>query len=813
MKIKVCSIVSILFILLISPAVQSEDDDSTLFTISGGVFTFDGSPANSTSIKVGSMQSSWSDDGDYTFQGVSPGEHTVRAYFMNDGHTVVYRKIFVDSDTTLDWFEGKNWITFRTLDEYASEEVSTLVDLVETSESVQYHGGMETFGPHEIGEYYTIRAQFDDGEFPSQYVRFKMGPGSSSDPWPNDFEFRHGHNSKYGYLKNMQGSPVEGAVVSMGGVHSITNSDGFFLLQNLEIGTMHTITATQWGMEIAGPLNAEIGAGEGWLNMTSSLDPNFPEAANFTTQITTTTGSPVEINWEGGAHTDYFALYNDGEILYRGNSESFVFEPSEPGTHTFQIESVNANGSLVSPRELQIIVLPPQSSSDLWSSGMSWSYYVLSTPEYHQNKTYTAIGSEKLQDAFGQERDTYLVRVSDEDYGEGEKAFRWVDSTNLLNIKTYWSDAPDVSSYYQEGILGWNFTSSGAEAGLFSQNPPTALHFNRTNVIGVPGHPNGYDDTMNSVYIEKNVEITTSAGTFNTTHISIVDSNDDFTSWELWYNSTVRNYVKIIDRLPGSHSDSVIYELTSYDVPTTPRFITEDDKLFSDNDYRIEWADFQGATTYELFENGDVVYAGSGNSFELEERQDGKYTYQIVATMPTGETVSGDFLSVDVVFTLPAPVFTTPDDSPIYISENEGGSVSVTWVMLNRYDSDTLTGACNITGECNASTDLETMSEIDWYSLTSEIDGVVREIYNGSEATTVIHLEPGQHRLRVKAYSGLNGAESEYSDSTFVIVEESSSNFPLTLGAIVTLMILVIGGFSFSKKSLRIGSEMMEKGV
>jgi len=105
------------------------------------------------------------------------------------------------------------------------------------------------------------------------------------------------------------------------------------------------------------------------------------------------------------------------------------------------------------------------------------------------------------------------------------------------------------------------------------------------------------------------------------------------------------------------------------------------------------------------------------------------------------------------------------------------------------------------------------MSEIDWYSLTSEIDGVVREIYNGSEATTVIHLEPGQHRLRVKAYSGLNGAESEYSDSTFVIVEESSSNFPLTLGAIVTLMILVIGGFSFSKKSLRIGSEMMEKGV
>ena len=814
MKIKVSLIASILLILLISPAVQSEDDEGPLFSLSGSVFAFDGSPANSTSIKVDSMQSSWSDNGGYVFEGVTSGEHTVRAYFMNDGHTVVYRKIIVDSDTSLDWFEGKNWITFRTLDEHASEEVETLVDLVETSENINTQGGMETFGPYEIGEYYTIRAHFGDGENPTQYIRFKMDSGSSSNPWPNDFEFRYGHNSKYGYLKNTQGAPVEGAVVSMGGVNSITNSDGFFLIQNLEIGTMHTITANQWGMEIVDPVNAEISAGEGWLNMTSTLDPNFPESANFTTQITTTRGSPVQINWEGGAHTDYFALYSGGELLYRGNSESFVFEPSEPGTHVFQIESVNSNGSLVSPRELQIIVLPPQSSSDLWSSGMSWSYYILSTPEYHQNKTYTAIGSEKLQDAFGQERDAYLVRVSDEEYGEGEKAFRWVESSNLLNIKTYWSDAPEVSSYYQEGHLGWNFTASGVEAGLFSQNPPTSLHFNRTNIIGVPGHPNGYDDTMNSVFIEKDVEITTGAGTFKTTYISIVDTNDDFTSWELWYNSTVRNYVKIIDRLPGSHSDSVIYELTSYDVPTTPRFITEEGKQFSDDDYHIEWADFQGATKYELFENGEVVYAGDATSFELEERPDGEYTYQIVATMPSGEIVSGDSLSVNVAFTLSAPVFITPSDSPIYISENEGESVSISWVLLNQHDSDILTGDCNISGECDASTDHETMAEIGWYSLTSEIDGEVREIYNGSQATTVIDLEPGQYRLRVKAYSSLNEAESDYSDSTFVIVEESSSSSPLILlGGAISAIILVVGGFSFSKNSLRTGIRLMEKKV
>jgi len=64
----------------------------------------------------------------------------------------------------------------------------------------------------------------------------------------------------------------------------------------------------------------------------------------------------------------------------------------------------------------------------------------------------------------------------------------------------------------------------------------------------------------------------------------------------------------------------------------------------------------------------------------------------------------------------------------------------------------------------------------------------------------------------VKAYSSLNEAESDYSDSTFVIVEESSPRFPLILlvGAI-SAIIIVIGGFSFSKRSLQTGIRLMEK--
>ena len=50
------------------------------------------------------MESVVSNDGAYSFPGITAGEHIVRAYFMNDGHTVAYRTIFIQSDMVLDWY-------------------------------------------------------------------------------------------------------------------------------------------------------------------------------------------------------------------------------------------------------------------------------------------------------------------------------------------------------------------------------------------------------------------------------------------------------------------------------------------------------------------------------------------------------------------------------------------------------------------------------------------------------------------------------------------------------------------------------------
>ena len=730
--------------------VQAENENVT-FTLSGNVYDQNGNIAASTSIKVDSMTSSWSNltDGSYEFTGISPGEHTVRAYFMNNGHTVVYRKMFFSEDMQLDWYEGKNWATAEMFDnqgERVHNSVLSTISLVELGETHSLNNGRTEFGLLDIGEYYTLLASYGEIDDSSQYVHFKLEPGTATTPSINDFDFHYGMNSRYGFILDNLGNPMVDVVVTNGQQTVATNSDGFYLLQNLVVGSQQNYTFTQGTQQVVDSFTDIIQEGPGWLNFTSNIEVEMPRNVTFLTEMQSINSNQFEIEWIGGEYTDFFSLY-DGEIdednlIYRGFSNSFVYTPEETGTIEFRIVANNSNGSTVNSQPLLLIVLPEGSEQELWSSGMSWDYSVIHTPEYHQNKTYTVIGSEKITDAFDRQRDTFLLRVSDEDYEDGEKAYRWVDSQNLLNIKTYWVDAPSSSSYFQEGQFGWNFTNNGQEVNLFSSESPSKLHFNRTNIIGVPGHPNGYDDTINSIIIDHGVEVTTSAGTFDTTHISIIDDNDQIISWELWYNSTVRNYVKIIDRLPGSHSEMVEYELTSFDVPLIPQFITEQSNL-TDNDFNIEWANFQGAESYQILENGQVIYSGNNLSLEILNKTDGEYSFQVNAIMPSGHLVEGQVLLLNLEFIQPPPIFLTSTQN---IDNSE--DILIEWISVE--DSA-------------------------WYSLiVNYSDGSSEELYNGSSNfTTITDLDNGQNRLRVKVVLN-NQIESIYSDSIYVIVDSVS---------------------------------------
>jgi hypothetical protein len=326
-----------------------------------------------------------------------------------------------------------------------------------------------------------------------------------------------------------------------------------------------------------------------------------------------------------------------------------------------------------------------------------------------------------------------------------------------------------------EGTLGWNFTnSSGQEVNPISSTEDLNLHFNRTNVIGVPGHPDGNDDTENLVEINHNVVLVTKAGTFVTTHIIISDINDGIVSWELWYNETVKNWVKIIDRLPGSHDEMVVKELISYEFPIVPQFITES-KYIQENDYSLQWADFDGAVSYQLLENNNLIYSGTETSYDIYQQSDGIFSYQINAEMISDESVEGNLIQLEVFYILPPPAFDT--DSQSIKSTDE---ILISWTSEEE--------------------------NISWYSLTLiDSEGEMTELYNGTENIfTVGDLEPGQNRFRVKQGLG-NGKFSLPSDSIFMSVENSQDTDKAAdrapdLPVLFSLLAILFSVFVYSRR-------------
>ena len=768
-KVKAITFAFLLLCSLSLPLISAEEPET--LTLTGKVYDIDGNVAERTSIKVDSMTSSWSDsEGNYTFSGITPGVHTVRAYFMNNGHTVVYRTMYFDSDMELDWYEGLNWITAELHDasgELIDDESSNLtVELIEPNHIESASEGKVEFDLLPIGSYYTLKSLTDGNEQNSHYVHFKM-----LDNTPNHFIFTQGMNSVYGYLSDTDGEPLVGLTVSNGVVQSVTNADGFFLFQNLPVGSIQNLTFMKDGYEVITTTSYEVNTGEGWLNLSSVLDYVFPEPARFVDSEQTISVEAHMIEWIGGNFTSSYHLYLDEELVYTGINTWYEFTPETQGSYDFTLVSFNANGSTNSPDALLLIVLGDETGDELWSVGMSWEYKLTYMPMFEQNVTITALEKESVVDAFGVEQNVFKTRHKYDDELEGEKSYRWYDTTNLLPIRTYWRDAPFESSYFQEGTLGWEFTESNSTnpASLFSSSDEFDLHFNRTNVIGVPGHPNGYDDTSNRV-VRNYEQITTPAGTFQTTHYSMIDLNDGIVSWELWYSDTVRNFVKKIDRLPGSHSEQVVYELTSFNVPTAPQFLNEGGNI-SSSDFLLQWADFQGAESYTLLLGDTILYQGNNTSFQVSNQADGTFTYQIRANMQNNFQTETSEVEFHVI-----AIITTPELVVSNTSIIQGETVTFSW---------------------------DASEEATWYSLLLQNElGESSEYYNGSAThVDVSEFDPGLNRIRVQAGSA-DGKTSEYSPSVFVTVEQASeSDENPFFGIFMTVGVIALFGWILTSQA------------
>ena len=761
--------------------VSAEDGDgSATHTLSGTVYDSQGNIADQTYVKVVPMASVLSNttDGSYEFTGISTGLHAARAYFMNNGHTVSYRALYMDSDLTLDWVEGSNWVTMQFEDvngnslDFDNSNVS--VTLLETGEQVSFDSPLLEFNLNPLNQYYTLKTVFDSVEDDAQYLHFRMNQGNGvDDMMPNHFVVQQSTSNLYGYVYGTDGLPLTETTISSS-THSVkTNSDGFYRFDNLALGSNHTFSFEKSGDVPLPSHTVTIDSASGWMNFTATQSFEYPGPAQFTESEKTIGMESYTIQWLAGNLTNSYHLYSDGELLYTGVNTYYEFTPESQGSYEFTLVSFNPNGSTESPDSLLLIALGDETGEDLWSVGMSWEYKLTYMPMHEQNVTITALERESVFDAFGVEQTVFKTRHKYDTELEGEKSYRWYDTTNLLPIQTYWRDAPFESSYFQEGTLGWDFTESNSTTptSLFSSSDEFDLHFNRTNVIGVPGHPNGYDDTMNRV-TRSYEEVTTSAGTFQTTHYSMVDLNDGIVSWELWYSDTVRNFVKKIDRLPGSHSEQVMYELTSFDVPTAPQFLNEAGNVSSSH-YTLEWAEFQGAQSYTLLEGDSVLYQGNNTSFDVNDQPDGVYTYQILANMPNNfqTQVSEVELNVFEIITVPEVVVSN-------VSIVEGEPVTLSWPSSD---------------------------DAVWYSILLQNDlGETTEYYNGtSSSVDVSDLEPGLNRLRVRTGSA-DGKMSDYSASVFVTVEADSepADSPF-FGIIFTVGLIALFGWILTSRAQR----------
>ena len=703
------------------------------FTVTGKVLRQSGEIAGSTSIKITGYDSVWTDsEGNYEYSNIASGEHIIRAYFMNDGHSVAYRKILINSDLQLDWIVDNNWVTVSSDDELANfslssgniHESKTHVDLID-------------FGPIEIGKYYNVTAFYANGL--NHTAMLKLQSGSSGEPLVNHLVMNQGTTSRYGYLSDIHGNSMPNVIIQFGEYIATTNTDGFYLINGLTIGETVTLSAYQNEIELITNRQVTVEDSLGWYNLTSETTPEMPVAPEFLTSsfdIYFDEDNPKLIQWTEGDYTDYFELFIDSEVVYRGTSTQFDFIPSEVGSFELSLTAVNLNGSTNVTKKINAVVLSTTQDS-FWDVGMSWQYAVDYLPESTNGThelTMTAIGTETIEDSFGVEQECYLLRVEDIYDSPDRIRYYWIDSTNLLRLKTY----SETSDFFVAGSLGWNFTTgNGAETNLFSGNSVNA-HFNRTNIIGVPGHPNGYDDTNNIIQVTENVTVNTPSGSYLSTYFRITDLDDNIDSWELWYNETVRNWVKIIDRLPGSHSESVTYHLTNYSgVPTNPQFVTQSG-ITNFQDIRIEWGGFGRAVSYTLLENGIEIYQGNELGFEVINKEDGIYQYQVKAVLPSGSELLSKLLFIEVEYIIQPPTLNMPYTQNI----SDINEVLISWTPVDN---------------------------VEWYSvLHIGQDGLMTEVYNGSATSYLFDdLSDGQNRFRVQA--GITGGKySELSNSSYV---------------------------------------------
>lgn len=387
--------------------------------------------------------------------------------------------------------------------------------------------------------------------------------------------------------------------------------------------------------------------------------------------------------------------------------------------------------------------------SPAWAPGMYWTFdYTEGTATEELNMT--VLGTEVLTNLTGAPVTAYKVKEDRSSDPDG-RYYSWYDVSTLDIVAKYLDNGANTMAVN----ITWTYDGGPRPYEVGDELP---VLYKRNSVISAMPMPvpRSYPSTYEVVGLEW---VTVPAGTFLCYNVTITDNSNGQVNWNYYYNETANHWVKMIDNRPAVLSmsvSSVSYELTAYGVAEEPVFITEGGER-SVRSYEVDWADYDGAVEYVLYENGEEVYRGAATSYEAASRQDGSYEYVVEAVLSSGMCVSSGTLEIVVDYVVPVPHFTTEAGTV------EGGELTVSWTAVEGADR---------------------------YILLVENGEEWEEAYNGTETSfTFTDLAEGSYRYRVQAVDG--DKVSELSSSLLMTVEGAKKDISGEEMAVLVLSLAI----------------------
>lgn len=643
-------------------------------TLSGFVFDSSGVPIEGpfmgppTQIKVVELNTSSVPmaGGAYSIGSISSGVYTVRAYFGSIDHSVIYRNMRIEDNTTLNWTHGKTWVTGKVMNSLFEPITPpfmgppTTVKVVETQESVQPNSyGEYTVSDLSVGGHYTIRAYFGTIDHSTNYINIVPVGGT-----PNDIDFVNGRNGLYGYVFGDDGTtslPGEKVELISNGMETFTDDDGFYTFQNITTGANDTLKITFVSKDNY-TMEEEVGMTSGDLgpfNITYMYIPEYT-GLRLNGYVLDGSGSPISGPFMGPPTTIKIVELNQSVMPMGGGYYEFVNLSS--GTYTIRAYFGSIDHSVVY-RELHF----NDNMTLNWTHGKTWiTGHILDSAMEPVTGPFMAPPTTVKN-----------VNTGESVYPDMEGCFEISNVTvgDYILFRAYYGSINHFASYVMIKAVG---ATSNVHEFINGKNSVYGYIFDVDGTTPLEGEmveaqPADVSTTTNEdgFYVMKDLP----SGENQTVTVTFTSKNSEIAVDEIEITTG--------DLGPLNFTFGLV-------LPDTPVFITRSSVVDS-GDYTIEWEEAENAQEYFLLEDGVVVYHGTELTSSISGKKAGSYEYAVIAWNENGNSSSSAPIIITVKGGSSSDDLWVPGMEWEFLVESESaGMVEIDNITLTVLEKETL---------------------------------------------------------------------------------------------------------------------------